>query len=234
MPSTPDSGYGAGGGPSSGFGSPVPSGGAWGTGYGAPLTAEELLGTGTGFGGGGGSGTGSGGGSPPPSGGGSIPTEPAGVYLSTEAFFAVPLDRRPLPEIGDEGGYLLEVVAPEGTFEIDVPYSVHMETAGSVAQYPLLQPGCYSAVSDQPYEIYATRGGRALRFTTPALPHGHGSDKLYDIVIEGGTLGTLRLVRAVNVLPSQHSLEVISMRSLPAVYKPWTGVSLYASDNEVV
>lgn len=226
-----ESGFGAEAPPGNGFGSPSPSDGPWDAGYGAPITLDEEVGAGAGYGGGGGSDSGGGNPTPPPSGGGGIPDEPSGYYLASEAFFPVPSDRRPAPEIGDEGGYLLEVVGPPGAFDPEGSYIVYFRRSTS-ARYPVTLPGAYSAVSGVPYNIVPTRGGRSLRFTSPAMPHGGGADELYDIVVEGPIVGTLVFEDAVNVLPSQHSLEVIAARSLPVPYNPWGDISIYSLSNE--
>lgn len=203
MSNTIEPGYGAAQPPDGGYGSAVPADGVGDYGYGAPLVLEVIL---------------------DPEGDGVSPG--VAFRLATEAIFDVSPLRRPNIEIGEEGGYLLEVVADTAVFEDGVDYVVKFRETGGVAEYPDTQPGAYSAVSGSPYVVRAVRGGRGLRFTSPAMPHGFGADKFYDIVITGGTLGELVLLSAVNVLPRQVSLEVMAAARLPGnVYSPWAGTS---------
>lgn len=207
MPNVLEPGFGSAIDPTAGWGS-VPSSGEVGDlGFGAPYTIESIV---------------------DPDGDG----EANLFVVATEVFFEVGASRRPAIEVGAEGGYFLEFVCSTTIFESEVDYVVKFRSS-TLAEYPDLEPGAYSAVWESPYTVRSVRGGRAIRVTTPAMPHGYGSDALYDAVVTGGLLGELVLANAVNVLPMQASLEVISMRTLPKeVYKPWGALGPYSGSNE--
>jgi hypothetical protein len=153
--------------------------------------------------------------------------------VAREAFFTVPTDRRPAIEVGAEGGYLIELYSPHAVFEAGVDYVVKFQEGEGGAQLPDTEPGAYSAVSGSPYTLRARRGGRSLRVTTPPLLPGTSAERFYDIILSGGVLGIVRIPSAISVLPQQHSLEVLSVRSLPdSVYNPWGASSIYGETSE--
>lgn len=230
MPNSYEPGYGANGAPAGGYGSPVTSGDAGDTGYGAEITLHDLLGGDTTDYVEGSNGSG------PEEGGGGEGFTPRRLHISTEAFFAVPRDRRPVYEVGAEGGYFVEIVAPPGVFEVNVPYTVFfrlMQDETEVARFPDTQPSAYSAVSGSPYVIKAIRGGEAMQITTPRMDHGFGEDAIYDIVVLGGALGELIIPAVVSVLPRQFSLQINAVRTLPEQpYNPWAGVLKFSQPND--
>lgn len=196
-------GYGAPDELSVGYGESCPEDGVPALGYGAPRTITEVF---------------------------------AGASVSTasEAFLSVTDGRRPFMEIGSEGGYFIEIFSTEPIFEVGVAYTVQLRRHGTTSPlYPEAQPGAYSSVPGTPYTVKRARGGRALRFATPALPHGEGTDAPYDVIISGGALGEAVVSNAVYVLPTQYSLQVVAARALPdTVYRPWAGTSKFPGSNE--
>lgn len=152
--------------------------------------------------------------------------------LELEAHFTTHDDRRPSIEIGSEGGYFLELYVDQDVFPEGEEFVVQFRSGMTL--YPDTQPGAYSSVPGNPYACTRTRGGRALRFTSPALPHGYGIDAWYDVVVTGDSIGTLIVESAVNVLPMQVSMEIMSVRNLPnSVYRPWGGQGPFTGTNEI-
>jgi hypothetical protein len=112
------------------------------------------------------------------------------------------------------GGELIDVVAQEGFSWQDKTYKIQLISVLDQI-FPDDRPGAFGAVEGQGSTLHPLYGNTVLRFAVPRAPLG-----AYDVLITSEDDQTVRLKKAIRLVPSPTSLEVNRYRTFfnPEVY----------------
>lgn len=159
-----------------------------------------------------------------------VPVLGAGNYLnfSAQGYVLATLyqnysDRLPANGdwIGQEGGYVIRLYAPTGSFEFG-PYLVKLIDANHQG-WPITEAGCHSTIIGQGANCRPRHANTVLDFATPVIPEG-----LFSVRVTDARSLSFDIPVTVRAVPAPYSREVSTIRArLPEpVYNPYPeGVS---------
>jgi hypothetical protein len=112
------------------------------------------------------------------------------------------------------GGELVDIVTQEGSSWPVTTYKIQLVSVLEQV-FPSDRPGASTARDGQNEMVEPIFGDMVLRFAIPRAPTG-----VYDILVTDATGQTLRLPKAIRLVPSPTSLEVNRYRTFfnPEVY----------------
>lgn len=112
------------------------------------------------------------------------------------------------------GGELIDIVTREGSTWPEKTYKVELISVLDQV-FPHDRPGAFGAVEGEGSTLHPLYGNMVLRFAVPRAPLG-----VYDVLITADDQQTIRLKKAIRLVPSPTSLEVNRYRIFfnPEVY----------------